>query len=176
MTDRARSAPLRVRDNGAVTRSHPGDGLTDQEVRDLQDALDDEYKARATYAQVIADHGQVQPFVNIVESEQRHIEALLGLFERHGIDVPPDPWSGRAPRFSTREAACRAGVEAEVENAALYDRLLAGTTRPDVLEVYGNLRRASQERHLPAFRRCAEGSAGAGRQRGRRRRGGRGPR
>lgn len=38
--------------------------------------------------------------------------------------------------------------------AALYDRLMASTRREDLLAVFRNLRDASQERYLPAFRRC----------------------
>lgn len=50
----------------------------------------------------------------------------------------------------------RAGVEAEIDNAAIYDRLLAGSSRPNVIEVYRNLQRASQQNHPPAFRRGAD--------------------
>lgn len=46
----------------------------------LGDALDDEYKSYATYRQVIADHGPIRPFINIVEAEARHIGALRALF------------------------------------------------------------------------------------------------
>ena len=80
--------------------------LTGKERQGLADALDDEYKARATYAQVIADFGGVRPFVNIVEAEERHISALLGLFERYDIAVPQDRWTGSPPRFSSLSAAC----------------------------------------------------------------------
>lgn len=135
--------------------------LTEREVADLHAALDDEYQARATYAQVLADFGDVLPFARIVESEGRHIEALLALYHRYGVDVPPDTWPTRVPRYASVAEACRAGVDAEVANAALYDRLLAGTDRPDIRAVYHNLRRASQESHLPAFRRCAERSDGS---------------
>ena len=76
----------------------PSGTLTDREIEDLLMALDDEYKARATYRQVLADFGEVRPFSNIVEAEQRHIDALLVLFERYGIEVPDDPWPGRAAR------------------------------------------------------------------------------
>ena len=51
----------------------------------LAAALDDEYKSRETYAQVIRDFGELRPFINIVEAEARHIEALLALFKRYGI-------------------------------------------------------------------------------------------
>lgn len=163
--------------------SGPSEGqLTPGELEGLLAALDDEYKARATYAQVLADFGAVRPFANIVEAEQRHIEALVRLFDRYGLDVPIDPWPGRVPRYASLNEACRAGVDAEIDNAALYDRLLAGTDRSDVLDTYRSLQRASQENHLPAFRRCSErGAGGAGGREGgptdvggRRRHGGRG--
>ena len=154
--------------------------LSDQERADLVTALDDEYMARATYAQVIADFGDVRPFSNIVEAEARHVGALLTVFERYGVAAPADTWPGRVPRYSSLHEACLAGVEAEVANGDLYERLLAGRGRADIVAVYRNLQEASQERHLPAFRRCSErggaptsdghGSQGRGRQR--RRRGG----
>lgn len=152
--------------------------LSDAERADLLAALDDEYMARATYSQVIADFGDVRPFSNIVESEGRHIVALVSLFERYGVPVPADTWPGRVPRYSSLHEACLAGVAAEVDNGELYERLLTGTVRDDILAVYRNLQEASQERHLPAFRRCVErgsgspgdvrGSPGSGRQRRRR--------
>ncbi len=74
-----------------------------------------------------------------------------------------DPWPGQAPRFSSIEDACQAGVQDEIDNAALYDRLLAGTEREDLLATYRNLQRASQENHLPAFERHAQpGEKGGG--------------
>jgi hypothetical protein len=132
--------------------------LSDAEVAHLCAALDDEYQARATYAQVIEDFGSVRPFSNIVDAEDRHAHALIGLFERYGIPVPPDTWPGRVPRYGSVQEACEAGVVGEVANAALYDELLAGTERIDILEVYRNLQEASQQRHLPAFRRCTDRS------------------
>lgn len=152
------------------------DRLTDEEIGDLLAALDDEYMAHATYMQVIADFGEVLPFTNIVEAEGRHVDALARLFRRYGVELPDNPWPGKVSRYESVTEACRAGVEAEIDNAALYDRLLAGTSRPDVLEVYRNLQRASQQNHLPAFRRSAEGAGygpGGGQRSQRRWRGGR---
>ena len=159
--------------------------LSESEVAHLMAALDDEYQARATYRQVIADFGDVRPFSNIVDAEDRHAHALINIFERYRIPVPTDTWPDRAPRYESLHAACEAGVEAEIANAALYDELLAGTDRADIIEVYRNLQQASQERHLPAFRRCAargsdapggdgdeRGGPGGGHRRRRRRRGG----
>jgi hypothetical protein len=128
--------------------------LGEPEIRALNEALDDEYKAYATYDRVIQDFGPVRPFVNIREAEARHIEALSRLFARYGQPRPANPWLGKAPRFASLHGACLAGVEAEIENARLYERLLASTQRPDILTVFRNLQEASQLRHLPAFRRC----------------------
>ncbi|WP_100640810.1 ferritin-like domain-containing protein [Marinobacter salexigens] len=134
--------------------------LTEKEVRALHEALDDEYKAWATYDQVLADFGDVRPFSNIRDAEGRHINALLRLFERYDLPVPDNPWPGKVARFASLQEACEAGVKDEVENADLYERLFEATERPEILTVLRNLQAASQERHLPAFQRCVEGRGG----------------
>ena len=129
--------------------------LTETEIRALHEALDDEYLAWATYDQVIADFGEVRPFSNIRAAEARHIEALCALFARYGLPVRENPWPGKVTRYASLQAACGAGVAAEIANGALYERLLASTQHPDILRVFRNLQEASQERHLRAFQRCA---------------------
>jgi hypothetical protein len=149
--------------------------LTETEIRALNEALDDEYRAWATYDQVIGDFGEVTPFNNIRAAEARHIEALCMLFGRYGLPVPENPWPGKVARYANPRAACEAGVAAEIANAEMYDRLLKATSRPDILTVLHNLQEASQQRHLPAFQRCAQGLGGGGHGRGAgRHRGGRG--
>jgi hypothetical protein len=136
--------------------------LTETEIRTLNEALDDEYRSFVTYDQVLADFGEVRPFSNIREAESRHIEALCVLFARYGLPVPENPWPGQVDRYASLLAACEAGVIAEIANAEIYERLLQATERPDILTVFRNLRDASQQRHLPAFERCAQGSSGGG--------------
>jgi hypothetical protein len=131
-------------------------GLHPEEVIALLEALDGEHKAHATYNQVITDFGEVRPFVNIVESEGRHIDALTELMQRYEVPVPTNPWPGKVPRYETVAHACAHAVHAEIENAALYDRLLATTDRPDIRGVLRSLQDASQQCHLPAFQRCAQ--------------------
>jgi hypothetical protein len=130
--------------------------LHPREIIALLDALDDEHKAHATYRQVIDDFGAVLPFANIVESEERHIAALTELMQRYGVPVPTNPWPGKVPRYESLAHACADAVTAEIENAALYERLLAATDRPDIRAVLQNLHEASQQRHLPAFQRCTQ--------------------
>jgi len=136
--------------------------LNQDTVAALAEALQDEFKARATYRKVIAAFGRVQPFVNIEASEGRHIAALISLYERYGLEPPADEWEGRIEAPSSVMAACEAAMRGEEENAAIYERLLAVVDEPDVRAVLLRLQSASQERHLPAFRRCTERGDGAG--------------
>ncbi len=129
----------------------------------LREALADEYKARALYRKVIQAFGPVRPFVHIVEAEQRHIEALLPLFEHYGIPVPVDDWGQRVETPESPLEACRLGVEAEIANVAMYDHLLAAVEAPDVRNVFLHLQAASRDRHLPAFQRCVARGGKVGR-------------
>ena len=149
--------------------------LTEAEIQALSEALDDEHRAWATYDQVIADFGEVQPFSNIRDAEARHIEALCVLFARYGLPVPTNPWPGKVERYPGLQAACKAGVAAEIANGKMYDRLMATTQRVDILTVLRSLQEASQQRHLAAFQRCAQDPSGCGRGYGaKHRHGGRG--
>ncbi len=133
--------------------------MLDNLQKALVEALQDEYKARGTYRLVISKFGEIRPFINIIESEERHIQALLSLFDRYEIPVPADNWADRITAPASVSQACQIGVQSEIENGQMYQRLLALTSDyPDVQRVFLNLQRASQENHLPAFQRCAERS------------------
>lgn len=140
----------------------------------LTEAIDDEYKAQAIYRLVLQQFGEIAPFANIVAAEGRHIEALLTLFKKYNIPVPKNKWTAKAKVPGTILEACETGVSAEIENAAMYDKLLeAAADYPDVQTVLRNLQRASQQNHLPAFQRCVArggtpGGGGQGRGGGRR--------
>jgi rubrerythrin len=152
---RGRGAPMASTAPAPAAAAREPSGLTDAERRALREALDDEQRAWATYDQVIRDFGPVRPFAAIRDAEARHIEALAALSRRHGVEPPESSWPGRVPRYASVRDACAAAVEAEIANAGLYRRLEASTTRPDLLVVFTTLRRASEEHHLRAFRRCA---------------------
>jgi hypothetical protein len=131
--------------------------MIEQLKQALMEALMDEYKARATYRLILARFGSIHPFVNIVESEERHIRALVPLFQKYGLDVPEDDWPDRVTLPESVQSACEQGVQAELENVEMYERLLqAARDYPDVQRVFLNLQSASQSSHLPAFQRCAE--------------------
>jgi hypothetical protein len=131
----------------------PGD-LSESEAEALRIALDDEYKAWSAYEQVIADFGAVRPFTQIQEAEETHIDALVTLFDRYGLEVPANEVAGTIPSFDTLAEACEAGVQAEIDNAALYDQLFDLVDNPDLIQVFTSLQQASETKHLPAFERC----------------------
>lgn len=133
-------------------------------------ALDDEYRAAAFYGAVIQKFGAVRPFVNIIEAERRHARRLESLLEAANAPIPPNSYASgeksAPPVPATLVEACRIGVESEIENAALYDEKLIPAAKgyPEVEAAMRDLRAASQDKHLPAFQRCAErgGRGGAG--------------
>ena len=89
--------------------------LSKDEISALHDALDDEYKAWATYDQVIQDFGSIRPFINIRESESRYIDALLQIFRDYELIPPDNNWVGKVPRFESVKSACAAAVQGEIE-------------------------------------------------------------
>ena len=142
---------------GTGYRSGHGGGLnalTDSEVDALNLALDDEYHALAVYQSVIATFGNVDPFVEIAISEQRHIDALINQFNKNDLDVPDNPWTGNLPAFDSIEQACQAAVEAEIANAELYNQLFRMTNDFNLTRVFTNLTNASLNSHLPKFEAC----------------------
>lgn len=129
--------------------------LSQGEIDALYLALSDEYKAEATYLQVIEDFGEVKPFTNIIGAEQNHAVKLIVLLEKYDLEVPENTYIGTIESYASVQEACNMGVQAEIANVELYDQLLSSTEREDILRIYRALRRASQENHLPAFENCS---------------------
>ena len=137
--------------------------LEPDEAQGLLLALNDEYHAEAVYQQVLDDFGdETRPFSNIITAEQRHQTSLLGLFATYELAVPENPWLGNIEEFDTVADACTVGAEAEIINASLYDYLYSTTDRADIVAVYERLQAASNDKHLPAFERCSDGTVTAG--------------
>lgn len=122
----------------------------------LDMAINDEYKALATYEAVIAKWGAVRPFSMIKGAEEQHIASLKAIYDKYGLEVPVNTWPQKVSLPATLSEACQVGVEAEIANAALYrDQLLPQVTGyEDITLVFETLMNASQQKHLPAFQRC----------------------
>lgn len=120
----------------------------------LQRAFDDEIKAYATYSAVIEKFGAVFPFVNIVQAEQTHQNALVAIASAREITlVRNEPESISLPK--TVQECCELGVAAEIQNIQLYNELLLSVSEyPEVQDLFYRLQAASYNNHLPAFRKC----------------------
>lgn len=133
--------------NGALQDS----SITLEEA--LTYALQDEYLAQARYDTIIAKFGSIRPFTQIKSAEQRHISALLSLFERYNIKIPEDNAKQYTKAPGSLKEAFQAGVEGEVNNIAMYNKLVSIPNLPqDIKVVLKQLGDASQN-HLAAFQR-----------------------
>ena len=128
--------------------------LSESEMDGLVRAIEEELNAQSLYQSVVDAFGPTAPFDRIVQSEAQHAAALLRLADKYGVPAPEYPGTEGQPSFETLEAACQAGVQAEIADAALYDELITFTNHADLLRVYENLQSASLNSHLPAFEAC----------------------
>ncbi|MBN2379577.1 DUF2202 domain-containing protein [candidate division WOR-3 bacterium] len=143
------------------------ESLSSEVIEAMTDAILDEYKAEQTYSMVIEDFGNVKPFKNIIKAERRHAGMLADLFADYGLEVPESRWdSTNVPRFETVALACEASVQAEKDNAAIYEKYLKLDLPDDIREVITYNMNASVNNHLPAFTRCGSG-CGEGTRQGR---------
>lgn len=141
--------------NGPGLMCLTGEGPLDDSVKaGVERALADEWRADDTYTSLAATYGR--PFQRLERAEERHADLLMRLLATHGHGVP-----ARAAPVNTTAAsatdACSLAIEAEKENVALYDELLAASPPADVRCVYEHLRSLSAERHIPALERCGGG-------------------
>jgi hypothetical protein len=133
-------------------------GPDPQDIEEMLDlAIQEEYKAQMLYRSVLEDYGaETLPFATIAESEAHHVAALQLLLSRRQLTPPASAWapSDFLP-FATLAAACAAGADAEIADAAFYSPYLDRDDLPlDVATVFANLQAASLQNHLPAFERC----------------------
>ena len=128
----------------------------------LTTAITAEQQAKATYDNVIARFGPVQPFATVRSAEVDHIDTLQGLAQRYGVTLPTGSSEGQLSP-TTRLAACQLGVISELALVATYTQLLTRVSAyPDLTRAFSNLRAAARDNHLPAFEACLSASSPPG--------------
>jgi len=115
-------------------------------------AIQDEYLARAEYAQIMDIFAVDRPFSNIAKAEETHISLLTPLFETYGVALPDDEADAHVVLPDSLVQAYETGVTAEINNIAMYEAFLQQDLPQDVQDVFTALRDASQN-HLAAFER-----------------------
>lgn len=121
----------------------------------LQYAIEDEYLARAEYEAIMKKFGTQPPFSNIIKAEETHIGWIVDVYKKLKLTIPED----RAKEFVvlpvSLEEAFKTGVQAEIDNIAMYERFIAeaviNTSENKYLQdLFVKLRDASKN-HLQAF-------------------------
>lgn len=135
---------------------YPAGELSEAVQQALDEAINDEYKALSTYEAVIAEFGSVRPFSMIKGAEEQHIASLKAIYDKYGLMVPENTWPSKVSVPVTLQEACQVGVDAEIDNAALYREELLPVVDgfEDITVVFETLMSASEQKHLPAFEKC----------------------
>ncbi len=115
-------------------------------------AIQDEYLARAEYEKLIDEFDVDRPFTNIIKAEETHIELLKPLFESYDIPIPSDTSEDHLMIPNDLKAVFEIGVQAEIDNIAMYESFLSEDLPDDVRSVFESLKTAS-ESHLRAFQK-----------------------
>ena len=136
--------------------------LSPEEQASLRYMREEEKVARDVY-RALDRYGQI--FLNIQQSEQRHMDAVLGLLQKYGLE---DPAAGSAdgvfqePRLQglydqliaqgapSAQAALEVGALIEETDVRDIRAALLRITHPDIVQVYENLESGSYN-HLRAF-------------------------
>jgi len=149
----------------------PVPALTPAEANDLLFMREEEKLARDVYIALYSKWG-VRVFDNISQSEQKHMDSILGLLDKYGLDDPALGFGefADAELQNLFDTLIVAGMQSEldalmvgalIEEVDMEDIVLAmkRTDEADILTVYGNLL-AGSENHLNAFVKNIEAITG----------------
>ncbi len=130
-------------------------------------AIQDEYLALTEYRALMEEFGLTRPYSNIARAEETHIVHLEELYDELGIDIPEVDAHDHIVLPDSPLEAAEIGIQAEINNIAMYNKFLATDLPENVREVFTFLRDGS-ENHLRAFQRqVSQASEPSGRGRGR---------
>lgn len=122
----------------------------------LQYALEDEHLALDSYKAIVAKYNVSRPFTNIMKAEERHIQWIEDLMAKYKMAVPNIDTSKEVVLPTSLTSIYAAGVQAEIDNIALYKTFLKHDLPEDVRDVFEALISAS-ENHQKAFERGTRG-------------------
>ena len=123
----------------------------------LQYAIQDEYFARQEYELIMEEYGELKPFINIIKAEETHIELLKDIFKAYGYDIPEDNAIEYTMVPDKLEDIYDIGVQAEIDNIAMYEKFLGFELPDDIRDVFTVLRDGSIN-HLAAFEKGPRGN------------------
>lgn len=115
-------------------------------------AAQDEYLAHSEYEKIIEKFGTQNPYSNTVKAEQTHLLTLKDLYVTYRMTFPEDTSNEYLVVPNSLLDAAKTGVQAEIDNIAMYKKFLTYELPSNVRDVFESLKAAS-ESHLDAFQR-----------------------
>lgn len=115
-------------------------------------AIQDEYAARREYEVIIDVLGADRPYTNIINSELNHISMLSDIYNEYGFEIPVDSSEEYVVVPDSLLEAAQTGVQAEINNIAMYDLFLEQDIPDDIKDIFAELRNASLN-HLKSFQK-----------------------
>ena len=115
-------------------------------------AVQDEYLARGEYAAIIAKFGSNNPYDNIILAEEKHITSLKEIYTAYDMLLPEDTSGDHIVVPKDLLEAAKTGVQAEIDNIAMYNLFLTYELPEDIRDVFNSLEKGS-ESHLSAFQK-----------------------
>jgi hypothetical protein len=116
----------------------------------LMYAVEDEYLARGEYLAIIDKFGNQKPYDNIVKSEETHLSFLREVYLSYELEFPEDSSEDHIIIPDDLLEAAKTGVQAEIDNIAMYEKFLSYDLPENVIEVFSALKSGSDS-HLLAF-------------------------
>ncbi|UUV19673.1 DUF2202 domain-containing protein [Fusobacteria bacterium ZRK30] len=124
--------------------------ITVQEM--IKYSIEDEIFAKTEYEKIMKTFNIDRPFSNIKRAEETHMELLQPLIEKYNVRYEKLEEKDLVVPKTLKETF-EIGVQAEIDNIAMYEKFLKDENLPDdVREVFTYLRDGSKN-HLRAFER-----------------------
>lgn len=118
----------------------------------LMYAAQDEYLARGEYLAIVNKFGSQKPYSSIISAEETHLAYLKEVYIAYGLDFPADGSAEHIVVPANLLEAAKTGVQAEIENIAMYELFLTYDLPENVFEVFSALKSGSDS-HLAAFQK-----------------------
>lgn len=143
---------------GIVAQAQQGGNISPQSRAALIAVLDEERLAKHAYEVVLTKFPALMPFVNLVEAEAKHEQAVIRVMTSYRIPIPENRWgvTSFVPTPPTVDDAYLLGVRIETEDIQMLTQYLRTVREPNVRQLFTHLKSASQS-HLAAIRRVMSG-------------------
>ena len=150
------SAPLTDTDKSLSLEGYGAKGALADKNLTINDmlmyAVQDEYLAHGEYLAIVDKFGSQKPYTNIISAEETHLAYLKEVYLAYGLDFPADESAGHIVVPANLLEAAETGVQAEIDNIAMYELFLTYDLPENVFEVFSALKSGS-DRHLRAFQK-----------------------